>query len=351
MLAWCGKLEDIDGFLDAPHSMKAQAKAGRLGKNGFPSLKGISIYDLRRRIAAFRRMDLETLLLAEVQARLARLLDGYPFSLSQMDIHGVFRVRKNPTPGKTLGHARELWYPPAHAVKELGRMNDVGQARLYCSSAPHTAMFEARAEPGDTVTLVWAKARPKFARMNVAFLGASKSIDPYIQQSRNEALLTAQKRQELGPSNYLKFVELDRVLTNLMTEAVTDNWRYKPTVALGTMLLDEAKVEAVQFPSVSTSLEGVNMVMTPETADNLFVPDEAWEFQCLSMYEQPTWEKPLLGMVPVRRSGLITPDGQIFWRQPGDGVSNGEWAEWAGIQHELVAPEDMPKPVASSMPS
>ena len=162
--------------------MKAKAKTGGRGSNGFPSLKGISIYDLRRRIAAFRRMDLETLSLAEVQARLARLLDGYPFSLSQMHIHGVFRVRKNPEQGKTLGHARELWYPPAHAVTELGRVNDVGQARLYCSSAPHTAMFEARAEPGDTVTLVLAKARQKFARMKVAFLGASRSLDPYIVQ-------------------------------------------------------------------------------------------------------------------------------------------------------------------------
>ena len=164
-------------------------------------------------------------------------------------------------------------------------------------------------------------------------------------------MLAAQKREELGPSNYSKFVELDRLFTDLMTEVITDNWRYKPTVALGGMLLDGARVEALQFPSVSTSLKGVNMVMTPETADNLFWPDEAWEFQCLGQYEQPRWEKPLLGMVPVRRSELITPDGQIFWRQLGDGSSNGEWAEWAGMQHEVVAPEDMPKRMASSQPS
>lgn len=278
---------------------------------------------------------------------MSRLLDAYPFSLSEMHIHGLFRVRKNPKPEVSLPHARDLWYPPAHAVGELGRMNDIGQVRLYCSSAPHTAMFEARAEPGDTVTLVWAKARQKYAKMNIAFLGVTKSLDPYVRQTRNEAELEAAKRDELGPSNFAKFVEIDALLSDLMTEVVTDPRRYKPTVALGKMLLEGAGVEAVQFPSVSTSLKGVNMVMTPATADKLFVADEAWEFRCLGMYDQPSWEKPLMGMIPVRRSGMITPDGQIFWRQYGDGVSNGEWAEWAGVQHEIVEPEDMPKPVVS----
>lgn len=116
--------------------------------------------------------------------------------------------------GKTFGKASELWYPPAEFIARRGRMNDAHESRFYCASEPHTAVFEVRAKPDDTVTLLLAPPKEKVAKLSVAFVGVTRSEHPDIAGTWNETTMQA------GPANYAKFKLVDDLLTDFITEAV-----------------------------------------------------------------------------------------------------------------------------------
>jgi hypothetical protein len=145
------------------------------------SLSGISIFDLRSRIATLRRANLKTLSAEAAAYRIGRVIDQYHFQIRSMKLNGVYRARPN-KPGEVFSSASQLWYPPATAVVRPSRLNGIGQVCFYGSNMPNAALLELRPQPGNVFTVLLAGTRSrKVETLNVAFIGLERARAPEVQ--------------------------------------------------------------------------------------------------------------------------------------------------------------------------
>ena len=127
-----------------------------LVKTPFP--RGGSLFDMHQRIKRLKTADVRRLSPEQLRLRIARIIDDYPLQLRKLDLSGIYRARKNPSGGE-FTNAKQLWYPPASAVTKPGRLNGVGQVRLYAASMPNTTILELKPLAGDVFTILVARTK------------------------------------------------------------------------------------------------------------------------------------------------------------------------------------------------
>jgi hypothetical protein len=293
---------------------------------------GVSIHDLRARLLRLAGANLTALSVEQVQQRVALLINQIPLRYYQWQLTGVYRARIHLS-GQRFDNARDLWYPPASVVR-MGRLNDAGQPVFYAANTPHTAMFELRPEVGQVHTVLLARTRDGPATMHGPFLGVTRSVSADVEKLLGGvARADTQLRRELGQGNYKKYALLDRWLTEAITRVVPADHpeAYKPTVALANLLF-KSPMDAISYPSVATTGNGINLCMATERADEFFEPTEAWEFEIDNVQFHHTTGEPLYRVKPLRRSVAIAGDGSITWRLPGVAVGPAEMNVFAGGQ-------------------
>ena len=118
------------------------------------------------------------------------------------------------------------------------------------------------------------------------------------------------------------------------------NTNYKPTIALANVLFTAPGLDAINYPSVASGDNGINVCMLPDKADQLFVPKEAWMIRLGERAAHPEKGAPIWRTDFLQRSKKIGPDGIIKWWAPGEGINQAEVmnlleAEWRALPSGL----------------
>jgi hypothetical protein len=289
------------------------------------SLSDVSIAELRRKISSLRNADLKPISTESMAQRIGAIIDQYMFQIRPLQLNAIYRARRN-NPGEVFSSASQLWYPPAASVTRASRLNDVGEVRFYAANMPNAAVFESRPKAGDIFTILIARTLSwKIETLNVAFIGLERALAPEAQHLSDEDLFrrASHFRSHLGLANYKKWLLIDDYLSELLGAPVADGeeHKYKPTIALAKLLFAAPNLDAVNYPSVATQDNGINICLLPQRADQLFAPDEAWQIRVGDSEAHPTTGEQLQRVTFLSRSEEIGSDGTIKWLPPGEGIS------------------------------
>jgi len=297
--------------------------------NGKQPLNNISIFDIRRKLAALENINFSKLSDEQIAYRIRSLVDDYPWQLRRLELSGIYRARKNPD-GTIYEHAKQLWYPDASFVKRPGRLNRSGQARLYAANMPNTAIYEQKLEVGQTYTVLLAGTRSGRIETlkNTLFIGIERSLAPEIASLTDSDIFRRSQgfRQSLGESGYKKWLLIDDFLSGILGKRIDEDQeeQYRLTIALADLLFSMPDLDLISYPSVATASHGINVCMTPEKADQLFMPVEAWIMSIDGTAKHPTTGEILHSIRFLRRSKMISLSGDIDWLPSGQGISTEE---------------------------
>ena len=140
-------------------------------------------------------------------------------------------------------------------------------------------------------------------------------------------------------SNYKKWLLIDDFLGDLFTMRAEDGeeHKYKPSIAIASLLFRIPDVEGINYPSVATNLKAINLCLKPGKADQYLIPSELVMMKFLDRAHPSTLgleiDDPYLFKIAfIRKSAGISPDGEIRW---GPEVDNLPLEE---VQHLMVSP-------------
>lgn len=292
--------------------------------NKFPQhrLSRINPAELAGRIARARAMRLAALTEQQVDARIARLMDGYATKPVTFGLNGFFRARVHPSGVEQFKDFSELWYPPVEAVTRAGRFNRAGEVRLYASNRIQGAIFEVQPKPGDMVTLVMIASKKPLEELRCVHIGLQRCREAEEVTRGINLYSDASFLAELRAAGvHHKWLRLDRYLSDLATANVHADeaeHHYKATNAVGSLLSRIRDSQALVYPGIATSLKSFNLCLPTETADTLFFPFEAWSFRITARVDElpgaPVSESGYIGVEPVARTAEVGPSGGLTWQ-------------------------------------
>lgn len=269
-------------------------------------------------------MDFLKLSEDRVFERIRRIFDAYTTQTQTIRTNGLFRARVNP-PNVVFESASELWYPPSNVITRAGRFNLAGQPVFYASARAHAAILEVRPAVRDTVTLLVAGAQRQHADISCAHVGLHRCNDFPEATGANGAQPRSNPSfiadlQSYGVLN--KWLKIDDYFADLTTTVVPpgeDESVFKGTNAIARVLAKIPDIESLNYPSIATHLNCVNLCLTAEAADRHLRPSEAW------MLRVTDWQAELPGQAPTKsgfyqteilaRSRPIGKDSRIEWEK------------------------------------
>ena len=285
-------------------------------------LSKVSTFDLRSRIAKFRKLELTRFSQEQVGNRIGRILDGYTTKLIPLILSGVVRARKN-SGGGIFNTTAQLWYPPAAKVKKSSRLNAAGESLFYASNRMNAAIYELHPMVGDVFTVMIARPKLRAARLNVAQVGLERLSSPDLHNLSKSALPREdqQLQKALGsPNNFKKWLMIDDFLGDLFTAHVGDaeEHKYKPTIAIGSNLFGIPGIDGINYPSVATNLNAINLCLKPEKADEIFEPSEFFMVKLSDQKDASelgvkTENGTMYRIDFIRESRGINRNGEIEW--------------------------------------
>jgi hypothetical protein len=300
------------------------------------------------RIKRLKSADLGKLSPAQLRNRIGRIIDDYPLQVRPLQLSGVYRARKN-SAGRDFSHARELWYPPSALITRPGRLNGIGESRLYAASMPNTAILELKPELGDLFTVLVArtKSREVETLQNIASIGIERSLAPEIRSLTPDDIFRTSPRirERLGRSGYKKWLLIDDYLSCILGERIDDpdSDKYKLTAAFGSLLFESSDLSAITYPSVATHDHGLNICFLPERAYALLEPSEAWVIRIEGRAEHPEVTGPMHQTSFIKRSEEIGSDGIIRWLPLGIGLAEEEISRF--VRRRMTALVTRPRPL------
>lgn len=277
--------------------------------------------ELRERIKRARRMDAQALTPASLKTRIGLIMDGYHTVVIDAAMNGVYRARKNVGDAPFLTTA-ELWYPPATVVRSRGRFNAIGAPMFYASNRMNGAIFEVRPTVGDVITVLVVRTRQPSILLKSAHIGLERSAAPELGAVERSRMLQSNPRfqamlREKGIGK--KWLLVDRFLSDMATEHFVpddEQSKYLITNAIAEILFGIPDIEALNYPSVATSLHCLNICLKPDVADKHFKPGEVWMIrieEAASRLPGVDAEGPFYRFSYIRRSTNVDPVGNITW--------------------------------------
>ena len=197
----------------------------------------------------FMSMDTATMSVDSIRERLLGFYNSYNVMTANLESAMVYRVRRI-DPGTVHTKCADVWHPPAEYVGKVGRANDIGQAMLYCSLDPQTAIDETQIQEGEQFSLAIYQLRGR---------------EPYDARS------IVIKETKPIPGNGVEFSrfgsELSRFMVNEFTRSVSEGneHHYKRSCAIAQILLEMPYKDSLVYQSVRNR-EAVNVVYTSKAA-------------------------------------------------------------------------------------
>lgn len=236
-------------------------------------VKGPSLHEVRQRIEAIRRIDLESADPGYLRGRIDSLFHGFvnetPFVNPGQKVYRAVKWAEKPS------YVHQLSYPPAERVSKYGRVNRPGQPIFYGSIGWNAPLFELRLKPGDQIALSrWAIT----SKLVVNNIGFTESAFQRLQSDRN-AKQSWRRQDQSGssPSNRLR----ENYFGAEFTQDVPDHetHKYKISAIIADILLsdihDDDKIDdtlslgmaGLLYPAVALLGHSDNLALKPEIVD------------------------------------------------------------------------------------
>jgi hypothetical protein len=289
--------------------------------SGSERLQRKSYSEIVARLQRARTMDVRSLTSSQVDKRVGLIMDGYHTVVIKAQMNGLYRARKNhgDEPWQSVS---DLWYPPASAVRTRGRFNEPGSSVFYACNRATGAIFEVHPAVGDVITLLVIRSKRAFADLDVAHIGLERSIAPEMGFVPHDRKLRTNPRfqgmlQHFGISK--KWLAVDDFLSEMATTVFAppeEQDNYKITNSIGRLLLKIPSVHGLNYPSVATRLESLNLCLRPEVADQFFYGAEAWMIKIEEKRDRLDGlkqEGPFYRTTFIRKSDEIKADGRLVW--------------------------------------
>jgi hypothetical protein len=277
--------------------------------------------DLAVTLQRARGMDVRSLTSEQVDRRIGLIMDGYRTVVINAQMNGLYRARKN-RGEEPWGSVSDLWYPPAAAVRTRGRFNEPGSSVFYACNRSTGAIYEIRPAVGDVITLLVVRSKEAFVELSCAHIGLERSLAPEIGFVPRDRKLRTNPRFQSMLAHYglsHKWLMVDEFLSEMATTLFApgdEQDKYKITNAISRALFRIPGVDALNYPSVATSLVSLNVCLAPAIADKHFRPSEAWMIKVEEKADRlPNLDGdgPFYRTTFIRRSEAIEPDGHIRW--------------------------------------
>lgn len=278
---------------------------------------------LRRQSEMLIRGDWLNFTVSDRHDLIARFCQGYVLPPLAVRAPTAYRAQTNDD-GYLFTNVERLLAPPAHRVKELGRLNRTGQPTLYLAGTPVTALGETRAKAGTVVSILACHIPPDTDMFQVApvamtrlqgsgRLGPVSSLRaagalgaPGFRASLEERgcleqwLLQDQTLGELLVSNFATGEDQQALyeMTNAVREHVYATWD---------------GYDGVEYPSIVSKLSAPNIALNAKRWGDI-VPCEVWVVHSGFAYDvypsqMMTSARPLLAI------GSIGTSGEIIYRK------------------------------------
>jgi hypothetical protein len=267
-----------------------------------------SLEDIRGLINEAEALDLASHTASNLVSRVRAICEGYAWMTHRIEIHAAYRARRITIRPNRVS---DVWYPPAHLVKRIGRANDIGESVLYISNSESTALLEMRPLVGETfaiLQMVPADAAVLPHVFDIALAETAGGGDPKVGATMFHQ--TPLGRAFLGhPENEAKLALIRSFLVRQFTRIVSHGMEHEYALALAVAKFHCAPgIDGIWYPSVAGRLIGTNAALTAEAADRLLRPFACWMIRV----EKSLPEKQYL-VKCIAKAEHIDEDGHIFW--------------------------------------
>ncbi|MGB7654512.1 MAG: RES domain-containing protein [Novosphingobium sp.] len=296
----------------------SRLKWDKAGQEAVNRLRAASPAEILGRINRFNRANLEALSEDQIRERIGRTMDGYFTKTMRLVTNQMFRARKNPT-AHSFENSAELWYPPADVV-QAGRFNRAGEPVFYATNTMNAAIWEARPEVGDRITVAICDTVGPLLDVTCAHIGLNRyrgraPSEGGVPDLRSDAqFISGLANEQLDR----KWSRVDDFLADL---AVADGLErpglYMATRQIGKTLMGIETAEGLIYPSVAAGLAAFNLMLEPDVADSKLRVGKALEFEMVQHLEHveghPQSKPGYAVMRPIKHSRSIKADGSLVW--------------------------------------
>lgn len=223
--------------------------------------------ELIRKISSY---DLESTDITIIKKDFDQLREGEYKTCIPLLPEKLYRVRKNSIAESgsiiIFSNINELKYPPENLVKDMGRLNNIGESIFYASPNCNVAINECYINNNDFFTL----SEYEFKDKDNPIYFSLRGIDRKFYKSNfprsnnhyaNECLLDELKTiEDNGIQKFLFDEFTKRVFSN-------ETFKYKTTIALASIDFTINNTGIV-YPSIANNFKGTNIALPPKVFDD-----------------------------------------------------------------------------------
>lgn len=274
--------------------------------------------EVRRRIAALRRIDLTTVDLSFLVERIHLLFHGFAVSVPILEPgQKIFRAVKWDEKHLTVDW---LKYPPSDKVTKYGRVNRPEQSMFYGSVGWNAPLFELQLKRGDHIGLSrWRLTE----RLIVNTVGYTDRVFQRLQSDRNSTP-TWERRDQVTQTPVNRALQKFFSAEFARDVPADQEHQYKISVAIAEILLrdmdEDGRIESVSdtrmaglvYPALAMLGHSDNLVLKPDIVDRYLQLEQVEYMRIDSMDVDGkfvTYHNTHLDFADT-----FKPDGSIEWK-------------------------------------
>lgn len=254
----------------------------------------------------------------ELMPDVTQLCHSIPFETLRITRNTKFFRARTAAADTYFQNATDLWYPPAAAVRTLGRANQVGAPMLYVAQDGRTAIFESSPSRDQHIAIAEIGLNDGMS-LNLQHVGVFNNLS-----SGNLSEVASLYSQRLAAHGYTEnginnVAMIHRLLgEEFMRDVAPGNeHEYSVSVAIANFYLSYDDADGLMFPS-KRSPNDYNIVFKSASADAKLFVKRIYGVQAI---ETSSTE---VAFRYWKASTDITDDGEIIWG-PGPELPPLDW--------------------------
>ncbi|EPZ52552.1 RES domain protein [Bacteriovorax sp. BAL6_X] len=245
----------------------------------FNALSGRSIKSVKKSIKDFEKQDLKKLTVGEVYEQIISVLKGSVY------IKGSLTAKKHAVEQKTVGLYRarkninkdlfqieqDLWNPEVEFINQLGRCNTSDESIFYCAESFASCLLEMSAKPGERWTVASFEHTHENLLKEISFKPLGIDVNNLIKTRSAPIpgnLSVPDYKTKLTKEDFKKNSLMQKYLRRKFREKISQNYKYKTTIAITKYFLDDPKreIDAIAYPSVNSNVTSMNYAILEDAA-------------------------------------------------------------------------------------
>lgn len=258
-------------------------------------------------------LNLQTDSISSIENLLSKNILGHTRPTMKTSFEGLFRARNiTHTKDWEIFETKSIWYPDWSLIKDskyqYNRCSDKGQNFFYCSNFLEATIKELNPKSGNKILIGIFHTKYPNIKVRSQYAG--------IEALRNNPNYKTKLKDFQYNSEVDKKIE--EILSSKFHERVNEkeNYKYKFSIAFSNILLKNAEIECLIYPSVASNLEFVNYGLKPSFVDQHLYCAEIFQY-----YVEKTEDKYILTPEKfgiIEHNLEIPKQSKIQWRKSSD---------------------------------